>query len=89
MAYDDHRPVGSAPEYLQEDYVSLQLSVVVVLPLFCAALLYLLGCDGHAECETSASYVAGLNGVFRCLSCTNKDKMLPDKVGNTHGSSCL
>lgn len=50
----------------KEDYVSLQLCVAVNLPLFCAALLYLLGCDGHAECETSASY-AGFSSVSQYM----------------------
>ena len=56
---------SAAPEYLQEDYVSMKPCVVAALPLFCAAQVFFLGCDGHADCETSASNVAGLNDVLR------------------------
>ena len=70
----------AAPEYLQEDHISLKLSMIAILPWFGAELLYVFGCDGHADCETSASYVACLNDVFRYSSSTHNQKIVPREV---------
>ena len=40
----------------REDYISLKLCFVVSFPLLLLGLVFVLGCDGRAECETSAVY---------------------------------
>lgn len=50
----------------KEDYVSMKLCVVAALPLFCACQVFFLGCDGHVDCETSASN-AGFSSVSQYM----------------------
>lgn len=55
----------------KEEYLSFKHCLVVILPQLMVGLLEVLGCDGHADCATSAGYIgAPVSSYMTCNAVT-------------------